>query len=350
MSKLKLDNINIRYQKTKAIQNFSLEVNEQSFIVLAGPSGCGKTTLLHAIAGLIDGVQGDIYIDDIRMNDVKPEYRDIAIVFQEAALFPHLSVFENIAIGLGYQGLEISVIKQLVQDISKSLGIDDLLQRRADTLSGGQKQRVSIARALVRQPKLFLMDEPLSALDIRLKSQLRIEIAQLYKKQKATFLYVTHDQMEAMTLADTLIIMRDGIIQQIGKPMDIYKHPNNLFTASFLGKMVLNTFEGHIRESTLYCIGRRIMLSESNENRDCIIGIRCEHIYIDHEYGMQGVIVLVENAGDELYYHIEWDTHIIMMKGNLRQMYKVGDVVSFSFHWRDAMIFDKYSEQRLDIL
>lgn len=350
MSKLKLDNININYKKIKAIRNFSLEIEKQSFIVLAGPSGCGKTTLLHAIAGLVNNVQGDIYIDDIRVNDIVAGNRDIAIVFQEAALFPHLTVYDNIAFGLGYQGLDKSVIKESVQYISKLVGIDGLLKRPASTLSGGQKQRVSIARALVRQPKLFLMDEPLSSLDIRLKSQLRIEIAQLYKKQKATFLYVTHDQMEAMTLADVLIIMRDGVIQQIGEPMNIYKHPVNLFTASFLGKMSLNIFEGHIREHTLYCKDRRLPLSKHAENGDYLIGVRCEHLYIDHGYGMRGEVILVENAGDELYYHIQWENQIIMMKGNLRQEYKAGDNISFSFHWRDAMVFDKYTEQKIDVL
>lgn len=349
MPKLKLENVTIRYQKVKAVQNFSLEIENKSFIVLAGPSGCGKTTLLHAIAGLKDIEEGRIYIDNACMNDVEPERRDIAMVFQEAALFPHLSVFDNIAFGLHYRGIEQDTIQQSVYDVCKLLGIKSLLKRRAEALSGGQKQRVSIARALVRQPKLFLMDEPLSALDIRLRSQLRIEIAQLYKKQEAAFLYVTHDQVEAMTLADILIIMRDGIIQQIGKPMDIYKYPKNIFTASFLGKLVLNTFEGHIRDRTLYCKDRRLTLTGNMKNGDVIIGVRGEHIYIDHEYGMEGEIVLIENTGDELYYHIQWNNQIVMMKGNVRQQYGIGDTIAFSFHWRDAMIFDKKREERLNI-
>lgn len=349
MSKLKLVNVGVQYHKVKAVQNFTLEIENKCFIVLAGPSGCGKTSLLHAIAGLVDVSQGSIFIEDNYINDIKPENRDIAIVFQEAALFPHLSVFDNIAFGLRYRGLTETLIQYAVHDVCLLLGIESLLRRRADTLSGGQKQRVSIARAIVRQPKLFLMDEPLSALDIRLKNQLRIEIAQLYKKQNATFLYVTHDQVEAMTLADILIIMKEGVIQQVGHPMDIYRHPKNLFTASFLGKLGMNMFEGHIREHTLYCIGRRLTLAGNTECEDFIIGVRSEHVYIDCKYGIEGEIVLIENAGDELYYHIQWERQIVMMKGNIRQRYKLGDSIAFSFHWRDALFFDKISEERVDV-
>ena len=234
MSKLVLKNITKSYGDIKAVQDFHLELSDKSFVVLAGPSGCGKTTLLQLVAGFLSPDSGEIYIDDELVNQKAPAQRNISMVFQEAALFPHMSVFENISFGLAHSGMKQQDIKEAVDQICELLGICDLLERKAGDLSGGQRQRCAIARALVRKPSLFLMDEPLSSLDARLKTQLRIEIAQLYQKNDATFLYVTHDQMEAMTLADILIIMKDGQIVEQGSVAQIFAHPACAYTRQLL--------------------------------------------------------------------------------------------------------------------
>lgn len=350
MSKLKLDHVVVKYGKRIAVRDFTLDIEERSFIVLAGPSGCGKTTLLQAIAGLVPVKEGSIWIDDVCMDTMEPGKRNIAMVFQDGALFPHMSVRENIVFGLAYGGMGKDEIEEALELICGMLKIHELLERRADTLSGGQKQRVAIARALVRKPSLFLMDEPLSSLDARLKTQLRIEIAQLYQKMDAAFVYVTHDQMEAMTLADVLVIMKDGEIQQVGKPMEIYRYPANVFTASFLGKFPLNMFAGHIRDHILYWHDRRLPLREDIVNQEILIGIRSEYLMVDEDSELEGTIVLVENVGDEVYYHMSWEEQVLILKGNIHRLYKVGDVIGFTFHWRNALFFSAESEQLLQIV
>ena len=350
MSRLKLENIQIRYGKQIAVEDFSIDVKERSFIVLAGPSGCGKTSLLQAIAGLVPVESGSMEIDGVCVDKLEPGKRNIAMVFQDGALFPHMSVRENIVYGLAYGGMGKEEIDEAVTAICDMLKIQDLLSRKADTLSGGQKQRVAIARALVRKPSLFLMDEPLSSLDARLKTQLRIEIAQLYSRMDSTFVYVTHDQMEAMTLADVLVIMKEGKIQQIGEPMEVYRHPVNVFTASFLGKFPLNRFKGYVRDRTLYWQGRRLPLRTCVENQDVIIGVRSEHMMLDDDSEVKGMIVLVENVGDEVYYHLTWEDQILIIKGNIHRLYKIGDEVGFHFHWRNALFFDADSEEAIHII
>lgn len=347
MSKLILKNITKSYGDIQAVQNFNLKLPDKSFIVLAGPSGCGKTTLLQLVAGFLTPDTGEIFIDDQLVNHKSPAQRSISMVFQEAALFPHMSVYENITFGLAHSGMKLQKIKDEVLQISELLGIGDLLGRKANDLSGGQKQRCAIARALVRKPSLFLMDEPLSSLDARLKTQLRIEIAQLYQKNDATFLYVTHDQMEAMTLADILIVMKDGQIQQLGKPTEIYQNPVNLFTASFLGIYDINQFTAKLEHGMLHIMDQRIPWLIENEDRSVILAIRCEHIEEVTTGGICGNIMLVEQSGEQVYYHIRYTAGIVIMKGDVSNLHHRMDEIRFWFAWEHVFLFDALTQRRI---
>lgn len=344
MSTLKLEHITKQYGSIRALSDINLETTEKSFIVLAGPSGCGKTTLLQIIAGLIPFDEGKVYMDDICMNELPAGKRNIAMVFQDAALFPHLSVYENISFGLAYSGMAKETIQKNIQEVTGMLGITDLLKRTCSTLSGGQKQRVAIARALVRKPSLFLMDEPLSALDARLKTQLRMEIAQLYRKTEATFVYVTHDQMEAMTLADCLVIMKDGRMQQVGTPGELYRNPQNLFVANFLGKYEINCFDAYIQDHFLYWHEHRLPLRQKLGNQKVCVAVRCEHM-VEEEAGISAEIVLLEQAGDEVYYHLRTEEGTVVMKGNVHRLHPMGTTLRIAFHWRNAFVFDELGQR-----
>lgn len=348
MAKFELQHLYKQYGKNVAVEDFSLRLNEKSFIVLAGPSGCGKTTLLQCIAGLLPIDQGHVLLNNNDITDLEPGKRNIAMVFQDAALFPHLTVKENIALGLNFQGYSDEMINLSVKQMTEMLSISDLIDRRADTLSGGQQQRVAIARALVRNPDLFLMDEPLSSLDASLRSQLRIEIAQLYHKQEATFVYVTHDQMEAMTLASLLVIMKDGKIQQVGKPKELYDNPKNVFVATFLGRYGMNIIPGCVVGKWKNYFGTSRELNDSYKNQEIYIGIRLQDV-IEEEKGIQGRIILIEDIGDEVYYHIlVEDTKLIMKKQGCAE-YQLNDLIRIDFNWSNVLFFDKKTEERVSI-
>lgn len=341
---LELINVTKRYKNLAVVDTFTLTLKEKSFVVLAGPSGCGKTTLLEMIAGFKGVDCGEIRLDGVDITNRKPSERNIAMVFQEPSLFPHLSAYENIAYGVAYSGITKNEADALVEETAKALSIDQILGKPARALSGGQKQRVAIARAIVRKPKLYLMDEPLSALDTKLKTQLRIEIAQLYKKMDASFLYVTHDQMEAMTLADTLVVMKDGMIQQVGKPKEIYNNPINMFVASFLGPYGMNYFEGYMQNGYLHCLNERVKLSSSTTR--VIVGQRVEHMKQD-ENGSCGTIVLLEDIGDELYCHIRWNDKTIIIKRKSSEHYQIGDSFFFALDWEHTLFFHEQTKERL---
>lgn len=348
MAELKLEHLYKTYGKTQVINDVSFEIDKKSFIVLAGPSGCGKTTLLEMIAGLTKCDHGSISIDGDCMDEVKPEKRELAMVFQNAALFDHMSVYENIAIGLTYSGVAKEQVDALVHAYARMARIEDLLNRKAKTLSGGQKQRVSIARALIRKPKLVLMDEALNALDARLKTQLRIEIAQLYQQTDTTFFYVTHDQVEAMTLAELLIVMKDGSFQQIGKPMEIYQNPRNIFVANFVGKFEINQFTTCIQQQKINCYGLWYTFKDDVKDQDIIVGVRPEHIvYREDEEGCVGYIVLIEHLGDEIFYHISFEDTTLVMKGDLHHQCKMHEQLHFTFSFEHALYFDVQSKERL---
>lgn len=348
LAKLELQHIYKNYGNNLAVEDFSLRLNEKSFIVLAGPSGCGKTTLLQCIAGLLPIDQGHVLLNNNDITDLEPWKRNIAMVFQDAALFPHLTVKQNIVLGLKFQGFNDDLIDSSVKQITEMLSISELLDRKADTLSGGQQQRVAIARALVRYPDLFLMDEPLSSLDASLRSQLRIEIAQLYHKQEATFVYVTHDQTEAMTLASLLVIMKDGRIQQVGKPKELYENPKNVFVATFLGRYGMNIVPGCFNEKSLFFFGISKNFNVSYIKKDVYIGVRSQDV-IEHEQGIQGRIILIEDIGDEIYYHVlVEDTKLIMKKQGCAE-YQLNDFIYIDFNWDKVLFFDKKTEERVSI-
>ena len=285
--------LQITEQGVVAVQEFSLDIADKEFIVLVGPSGCGKSTTLRMVAGLEEITEGELYIDGKLMNDVAPKDRDIAMVFQNYALYPHMTVYENMAFSLKLRKERKDVIDKKVREAAEILDITQYLDRKPKALSGGQRQRVAIGRAIVRDPAVFLMDEPLSNLDAKLRNQMRAEIIKLRERINTTFIYVTHDQTEAMTLGDRIVIMRDGYIQQIGTPQEVFNNPRNLFVAGFIGTPQMNFFDAQlVREDKKFFVelgGKRIELSAEKEARllendiksqPVTLGVRPEHTVI----------------------------------------------------------------------
>src|SRR5690625_4178687 len=253
MAEVRLENIRKVYGKdVLAVDDFNLHIKDKEFLVLVGPSGCGKSTTLRMIAGLEEITEGDLYIGDKRVNDVAPKDRDIAMVFQNYALYPHMDVFNNMAFGLKLRKFKKDDIKERVNNAAKILGLEELLDRKPKALSGGQRQRVALGRAIVRNPKVFLMDEPLSNLDAKLRVQMRAEIQKLHNQLQTTTIYVTHDQTEAMTMATRLVVMKDGIIQQVGTPKEIYDNPENVFVGGFIGSPAMNFLVGEVKDDQLH--------------------------------------------------------------------------------------------------
>ena len=316
----KKNNLQITDEGVVAVQQFNLEIADKEFIVLVGPSGCGKSTTLRMIAGLEDITSGELWIGDKLMNAVEPKDRDIAMVFQNYALYPHLTVFENMAFSLRLKKVPNDEVYRRVTEAAKVLGITEYLTRKPRALSGGQRQRVAIGRAMVRDSKVFLMDEPLSNLDAKLRNQMRAEIILLREKINTTFIYVTHDQTEAMTLGDRIVIMKDGFIQQVGTPTEVFEHPVNLFVAGFIGAPQMNTFRTElVRENGKYYVtplGSRIEVDgETGENlaakavdgRSVVLGVRPEHITLSQPgpHAIPCTIIVNEMMGSELHIHAE---------------------------------------------
>ena len=290
MAEIRLADVTKTFGYTIAVDHIDLVVKDEEFLVLVGPSGCGKTTTLRMIAGLEDVTSGDIYIGDQKVNHIPPRDRDIAMVFQNYALYPHMSVRKNLAFGLKQRKFPKAEIHQRVRDVADMLGIDELLGRKPKELSGGQRQRVAMGRAIVRKPQVFLFDEPLSNLDAKLRVQMRGELARLHQRLGTTIIYVTHDQIEAMTLAHRIVVMEGGKTMQVGHPMEVYDHPMNLFVAGFIGSPAMNFFDVHLVEEAgrLYAKGQDITLTLPDAFRDrllkvrdhhVILGMRPEHIY-----------------------------------------------------------------------
>ena len=297
MSKVVLENLVKSYDgKKNIIDGVNLEIKDNEFIVLVGSSGCGKSTILRLISGLEEITTGNIYIDDKLVNNVHPKDRDIAFVFQSYALYPHMTVFDNIAFGLKMKKIDKELIKQKVQDVAKALNLTDLLDRKPKQLSGGQRQRVALGRAIVRNPKVFLMDEPLSNLDANLRVQMRAEIKRLHKKLNTTFIYVTHDQTEALTMGERIVVLDKGTIQQIATPEEIYNRPKNKFVAGFIGHM--NFIETRIKDDKIVLANNEISLSKNIADKDVILGIRAENM-ISGEIPIKVKVDIVEMNGSE---------------------------------------------------
>ena len=319
MASVKLTNVKKVYdKKVVAVHDFNLDIKDKEFVVFVGPSGCGKSTTLRMIAGLEEISGGTVEIDGVVVNDLQPKDRDIAMVFQNYALYPHLTVFENMAFSLRLKKVPNDEVFRRVTEAAKVLGITEYLTRKPRALSGGQRQRVAIGRAMVRDSKVFLMDEPLSNLDAKLRNQMRAEIILLREKINTTFIYVTHDQTEAMTLGDRIVIMKDGFIQQVGTPTEVFEHPVNLFVAGFIGAPQMNTFRTElVRENGKYYVtplGSRIEVDgETGENlaakavdgRSVVLGVRPEHITLSQPgpHAIPCTIIVNEMMGSELHIH-----------------------------------------------
>jgi multiple sugar transport system ATP-binding protein len=304
-----------------AVQEFNLEIADKEFVVLVGPSGCGKSTTLRMVAGLEEISEGELYIGGRLVNDVPPKDRDIAMVFQNYALYPHMTVYENMAFALKLRHEKKQEIDRNVREAAEILGITDLLQRKPKALSGGQRQRVAIGRAIVRNPQVFLMDEPLSNLDAKLRNQMRAEIIKLRQKVNTTFIYVTHDQIEAMTLGDRIVIMKDGFIQQIGTPQEVFNHPVNLFVAGFIGTPQMNFFDARLEKAgdgyEVVLCGVRIpvpadmsakLAEKGMEAQDITLGVRPEHMSIavhDAPGAIKATVDVSEMMGSEFYLHVD---------------------------------------------
>ena len=309
-------NLQITAEGVVAVQEFSLDIKDKEFIVLVGPSGCGKSTTLRMVAGLEDISGGELYIDGRLVNDVAPKDRDIAMVFQNYALYPHMTVYENMAFALKLRHTPKDEIDSAVKEAAEILDITQYLGRKPKAMSGGQRQRVAIGRAIVREPKVLLMDEPLSNLDAKLRNQMRAEIIKLREKIQTTFIYVTHDQTEAMTLGDRIVIMKDGFIQQVGTPQEVFNHPYNLFVAGFIGTPQMNFFNDAklLKENGKYAVeigGMKVVLSEEKQAKlaknnvqpqDVVLGVRPEHITLDK--GLSGKVDVSEMMGSSVHLHV----------------------------------------------
>ena len=357
----------VNLQKTDkgvvAVQQFNLDIADQEFIVLVGPSGCGKSTTLRMIAGLEEISDGELYIDGKLMNDVAPKDRDIAMVFQNYALYPHMTVYENMAFSLKLRKVPKAEIDKKVREAAEILDITQYLGRRPKALSGGQRQRVAIGRAIVRDPAVFLMDEPLSNLDAKLRNQMRAEIIKLRKRINTTFIYVTHDQTEAMTLGDRIVIMRDGYIQQIGTPQEVFNNPRNLFVAGFIGTPQMNFFDAKLlREGEKFFVeigGVKIELDKEKEARllandvqtqEVTLGVRPEHTVVADE-GIAATVDVSEMMGSSVHLHVNAagkDVIIIVPTIDVKGHYAMGDTVHFTFNGNVAHVFSKETEKNLE--
>ena len=357
-------NLQITDQGVVAVQEFNLDIADKEFIVLVGPSGCGKSTTLRMVAGLEEITEGELLINGKVMNDVAPKDRDIAMVFQNYALYPHMTVYENMAFSLKLRKEKKDVIDKKVREAAEILDITQYLDRKPKALSGGQRQRVAIGRAIVRDPAVFLMDEPLSNLDAKLRNQMRAEIIKLRERINTTFIYVTHDQTEAMTLGDRIVIMRDGYIQQIGTPQEVFNNPRNLFVAGFIGTPQMNFFDAKLtREGDKYFAelgGEKVELSAEKEARlaandvqsqNVTLGIRPEHTDISAK-GIPAKVDVSEMMGSSVHLHVTAegkDVIIIVPTTDLQNSnFKMGDAVNFTFNGNVAHVFSKETEKNLE--
>lgn len=367
MAEVKLINVKKVYEgNVVAAQDVNLTVKDKEFVVLVGPSGCGKSTTLRMVAGLEEITEGELYIDEKLMNDVPPKDRDIAMVFQNYALYPHMNVFDNMAFGLKIRKFSKDEIKNRVEEASKILGIENLLKRKPKQLSGGQRQRVAVGRAIVRKPKVFLFDEPLSNLDAKLRVQMRTEISKLHQRLEATMIYVTHDQVEAMTMGDRIVVMKDGIVHQIDTPLNLYYQPANKFVAGFIGSPSMNFISGKIISENglkFKSINSDLVfeikkMEDKNLNKyidkKIFLGIRPEDFEITDAIGenpstvlIQANIEVVEPMGKEefLYFQIEGEQIIAKIDSSMNL--KAGMKTVLGFDLKRCYFFDADSERRI---
>ena len=363
MARIKFEGVGKNYPNGfVALENLNLDIADKEFLVLLGPSGCGKSTTLNMIAGLEDVTEGNLFFESQVMNTVPPHKRDVAMVFQSYALYPNKTVYENIAFGLRMRKHPKADIDSRVRDAARRLEIEPLLERRPDQLSGGQRQRVALGRAIVRQPSVFLMDEPLSNLDATLRISMRAEIKQLHQAMQTTFVYVTHDQAEALTLADRIVVMRSGVVQQIGKPDDIYERPNNMFVASFLGNPPINFLDGAIAaegDRVFFKRGQLVLalpphIAErvaSQSGRAVVLGIRAEdvasHSGKSNDESLEGRILSVLPVGSDQFLELDVEGTKLFFRVGKEGQHKVGENATLKVNLNRLHLFDKKDSQSL---
>ena len=348
------------------VNNLNLEVADKEFLVLVGPSGCGKSTALRCLAGLEEITSGEIVIGDRVVNDIPPKDRDIAMVFQSYALYPHMTVYDNMAFGLKLRKTPKADIDNRVQEAAKILGITQLLDRKPKQMSGGQRQRVALGRAIVRDPAVFLLDEPLSNLDAKLRVQTRAEISKLHQRLGTTFIYVTHDQVEALTMADRIAVMRDGVLQQVDSPSHLYEHPQNVFVAGFIGSPSMNFFSGSITGTLdeMYVDSGSVrlrlqqaeveQLGQESIGRDVVFGVRPEDIH-HPKYKPSGIkeqlveaeVDVTELMGNEIFVYLKADEHNFIARVDPRSDMRTGDKVQMAFNADKIHIFDATTEKNI---
>ena len=356
MSSVVLKNISKSYGKVSVIKDLNLEIRDKEFMVFVGPSGCGKSTLLRIIAGLEDIQGGEVYIDEKVVNNLHPKDRDIAMVFQNYALYPHMSVYENMAFALKIRKMDKNLIREKIENVAKSLNLTEYLNRKPKELSGGQKQRVALGRAMVREPKVFLMDEPLSNLDAKLRVQMRSEIRSLHKKLDTTFIYVTHDQVEALTMGDRITVLNRGEIQQVATPDEIYNYPENMFVAGFIGSPQMNFIKVKVVSENSLSFGDNTIYLTSDLIRrnnllgkEVIAGIRPEHLSLSECSSSNKIEItagMVEMLGSEKIVHFELQNHDMSAKLSASAMVAYGDKLCFSPDDNKILLFDKESQKR----
>ena len=366
MANVILQDVVKKYGKLEVVHGVNLNVEDKEFVVLVGPSGCGKSTVLRMIAGLEDITDGNIQIADRVVNDVAPKDRDAAMVFQNYALYPHMNVYKNMSFGLMLRKMPKDEIEKRVRDAAAILELDELLFRKPHELSGGQRQRVAMGRAIVRRPAVYLFDEPLSNLDAKLRTQMRLEIKQLHQKVQNTIIYVTHDQIEAMTLADRIVVMRDGYIEQVGSPIEIFHNPVNAFVAGFIGSPPMNLHPATIVNAG---DGQKVKLGEQleipippkenaqlSDGQKVIMGLRTEDIYIAHEderldpvltFSVEGSVEIVEPLGNETNLHMNFQGASLVSRAEGRRLFQVGEKLPMTLNLNHLHVFDAETEKSI---
>ena len=365
MANITMKNIDKVYDKaqTKSVDNFNLEIQDKEFIVFVGPSGCGKSTTLRMIAGLEDITSGELYIGDRLVNDVAPKDRDIAMVFQNYALYPHMNVYDNMAFGLKLRKFKKPEIDERVRNAAKILGIDKFLDRKPKALSGGQRQRVALGRAIVRDPQVFLMDEPLSNLDAKLRVQMRAELTKLHQRLQTTTIYVTHDQTEAMTMATRIVVMKDGVIQQVGTPKEVYDLPENVFVAGFMGSPAMNFLKAKIEDGSAIVGQNKFKIPEGKMkllrdrgyvNKEVVLGIRPEDIHDEQlfidtfkEAAFEATIEVAELMGAETFLYSSLGDDAFVARVDSRTDATNGKKITLALDMAKAHFFDPETELRI---
>ena len=352
MATIKLTNIRKSFGDVDIIKGVSLGIDDREFVVFVGPSGCGKSTLLRLIAGLEEISDGDLFIDGVRSNDVPPAKRGLAMVFQSYALYPHMSVADNMAFSLRLAHVSKEEREKKVQEAARVLQLEPLLHRKPKELSGGQRQRVAIGRAIVRNPKVFLFDEPLSNLDASLRVQMRIELTRLHDELQATMIYVTHDQVEAMTMADKIVVLQTGLIEQVGSPLELYHHPNNLFVAGFIGSPKMNFLRGTVTAPKNGTVSIRLAGGDSmdvpvepgrvKEGANVTLGVRPEHFRVSDRGLIRGEVLVVERLGGETFLHVKATTgELLTVQAEGDSPVRMHDNVGLQANPTDCHLFDQ---------